>query len=127
MKTIDHWEGDKYMGKTKFFPNLLRDAIVHAVKEVRGVARLGKKIFSEKIAEHKAIKIAECTDSDELLIDIEICIEYGNQIADVAYRVQEAVIDTAAQLTSKKIRKVNVFVRGTKYKKADNGADTKQK
>ena len=124
MDTIVHLEGDKYVGRTQFFPNLLKDALMHSVKEVRGVARLGRHVLSDK-ADSKGIHISESKDSDELIIDIDLCIEYGNQVADVAYRVQEAVINAANQLTSKKIRAVNVYIRGTKYKKAEDGAKRK--
>ena len=123
MDTIVHIEGDKYVGRTQFFPNLLKDALMLSVKEVRGVARLGKKLLNDKVA-HKGIRISESKDSDELIIDIDLCIEYGNQVADVAYRVQEAVINTANQLTNKKVRKVNVHIRGTKYQAGANARKT---
>jgi uncharacterized alkaline shock family protein YloU len=124
--TIIHIENDKYIGRTKFFSNLLKDAISLSVKEVRGVARLGKKVFGDKAAATtKGVKIYESDGGNEFSVDIDICIEYGYTVADVSYRVQEAVINTAKQLSDKRISSVNIKICGTKVKKADNGEEHK--
>ena len=114
-------------GKTKFSRSLLRDALALCVREVPGVARVGKKLYVENI-KSKGIFIIESPDATSLIVEIDLCIEYGNTVADVSYRVQEAVINTAAQLTNRRISKVNVFVHGTKYKETKkSGKDNKPK
>lgn len=116
-----HVEDGKYLGQTKFAPNLLRESLALCVKEVSGVASLGKKNVVEKLVSD-AIQIKKSKDSNHLIINVYIAVLNGFAVPEVAYRVQEAVINTAAQLTTEKIDQVNIYVKGTKY-----GASTKQK
>jgi uncharacterized alkaline shock family protein YloU len=106
-----------YIGRTQFFPNLLQDALTLSVEEIRGVARLDKK----------GIKVYPTEDGTELCINVRIYVVYGSTVADVSYRVQEAVIATANQLTDKKIHQVDIFVCGVDYphKKAEDEPDNK--
>ena len=126
MDTIVHLEGEKYVGRTKFSHSLLKDALMLSVEEVRGVARVGGKAPGHK-GNNNGVRIHQSKDNDDLIIDIDLCIEYGNAVADVAYRVQESVMNTANQLTNKKVSKVNIFVRATKYKKVEDEPKHKQK
>ncbi len=117
MNTIIHEENGKYLGQTKFVKKLLLDSLVLSVQEVSGVACLGDKwvkLMPDKMA-HKAIKLKISKDSDDYIIDVHICTLHNSSVASVAYRVQEAVINTAAQLTDRKIHKVNIFIKGAKY------------
>ena len=121
MDTIVHVEDGKYLGQTKFAPNLLCESLALCVKEVSGVACLGKKNVADKLVSD-AIQIKKCKDSNHIIVNVFISVLNGFAVPEVAYRVQEAVINTAAQLTSEKIDRVNIYVKGTKY-----GASTKQK
>lgn len=112
MDTIIHIENDNYVGRTKFMGRLLKDAITLAVKDVSGVARLGHKM---KLDSNDGVKIYE--EEEGLIININLCVEYGYTVADVSYRVQETVISVAAQLTGRKIIQVNINVIGTKVTK----------
>lgn len=121
METIVHVENGEYLGQTRFANDLLRESLMLCVKEVRGVAGIGKRTSSNK-NKLKHIKISRCKDSDHLIVDINLLVSTGFAVPDVAYRVQEAVLNTATQFTNDKIDKVNIYVRGAKY-----GASTKQK
>ncbi len=110
METIVHVENGEYLGQTRFAKDLLPQSLALSVKEVRGVAGVGD------------IKIKRCKDSNHFNIDIDLIVSTGDSVPDVAYRVQEAVLNTATQFTSNKIDQVNVYVRGAKY-----GASSKQK
>ncbi len=110
METIVHVENGEYLGQTRFAKDLLPQSLALSVKDVRGVAEVGE------------IKIKPCKDSNHLIVDIELIVSTGDSVPDVAYRVQEAVLNTATQFTNDKIDKVNIYVRGAKY-----GASTKQK
>ena len=87
----------------------------------RGVASVGKKPYKNNNKD-TGIKVRRCKDSNNLLIDVNLTVLTGFSVPDVAYRVQEAVLNTASQFTKDKIDKVNIYVRGAKY-----GASTKQK
>ena len=110
METVVHIENGQYLGQTRFAKDLLPQSLALSVKEVRGVAAVEK------------IKIKRSKDSDHLVVDIDLITATGDAVPDVAYRVQEAVLNTATQFTKNKIDKVNIYVRGAKY-----GASTKQK
>jgi uncharacterized alkaline shock family protein YloU len=112
MEKIIHMENDKYIGRTQFSPKLLPDAIALTVKDVAGVARLGRKV---KLNSTDGVRIFE--EEDGLIIDIILCVEYGYTVADVSYRVQETVISTASQLIERKVSSVNIKVIGTKVTK----------
>ena len=121
METIVHIENGEYLGQTRFANDLLNESLALSIKEVRGVASVGKKPYKAK-AKDTGIKISRCKDSSNLIVDVNISVLTGFSVPDVAYRVQEAVLNTASQFTKDKIDRVNVYVRGAKY-----GASTKQK
>lgn len=121
METIVHIENGEYQGQTRFAHDLLNESLALSVKEVRGVASVGKKPYKNNIKD-TGIKVRRCKDSNNLLIDVNLTVLTGFSVPDVAYRVQEAVLNTASQFTKDKIDKVNIYVRGAKY-----GASTKQK
>ena len=119
MDTIVHVQGGKYLGQTKFAPSLLRESLALAVKEVSGVAYLGKYAGYNP---SRAIIIHRSKDSNNWVIDVKIVVLSGYAVPDVAYRVQEAVINAAAQFTDHKIDRVNILVKGANY-----GTSIKQK
>ncbi len=110
METIVHVENGQYLGQTRFAKDLLPESLELSVREVRGVAGV------------EGIKIKSCNDSNHLIVDVKLIVSTGDSVPDVAYRVQEAVLNTATQFSGHKIDKVNIYVRGAKY-----GASTKQK
>lgn len=121
METIVHIENGEYLGQTRFANHLLSESLALSIKEVRGVAGVGKKPFHEK-HKNSGIKISRCKDSNHLIVDVNLIVSTGFSVPDVAYRVQEAVLNTATQFTKDKIDKVNIYVRGAKYE-----PNTKQK
>lgn len=120
METIVHIENGEYLGQTRFAKDLLSESLALSVKEVRGVAKIGKKPYNNKTK--KGIRISRCKDSDHLIIDLNLTVMAGEPVSDVAYRVQEAVLNTVSQFSGDKVDKVNIYVRGAKY-----GASSKQK
>ncbi len=121
METIVHVENGQYLGQTRFANDLLRESLMLCIRDVRGVAGVGKNPHRDR-NRSKHIKISRCKDSDHLIVDINLTVLTGFSVPDVAYRVQEAVLNTATQFTNDKIDKVNIYVRGAKY-----GASAKQK
>lgn len=113
METIVHIEDGKYLGQTKFAPDLLKESLALGVKEVQGVSDVDRK---------HGIQINRSKDSKNFVVTVNITVLSGYAVPDVSYRVQEAVLNAAAQLTQNKIEQVNVYVRGAKY-----GTSAKQK
>ena len=49
METIVHIENGEYQGQTRFAHDLLNESLALSVKEVRGVASVGKKPYKNNI------------------------------------------------------------------------------
>ena len=120
METIVHIENGEYLGQTRFANDLLSESLALSVQDVRGVAWVGK--YPRKKKNKDNINISRCKDSNHLIVDVNIVVSTGYAVPDVAYRVQEAVLNTATQFTKDKIDQVNIYVRGAKYE-----ASNKQK
>lgn len=88
-----------------------------AVSEVPGVAGMAgsfaggiSEVFSGKKNLAKGIKV-EVTDS-EAKIDVNIIVEYGSRIPDVAFEIQNRVKKAVENMTGLKVEEVNVHVQG---------------
>ena len=88
-----------------------------AVSEVPGVAGMAggfaggiSEVFSGKKNMAKGIKV-ESTEK-EAKIDVNIIVEYGSRIPDVAYEIQTRVKKAGESMTGLKVEEVNVHVQG---------------
>ncbi len=88
----------------KFNKNALKTSMVKAIRKVEGVNEL------------KDIKVSYDKDQDISQYDIDLIIDYGMKIPDVAWNVQTAVIETVESITSKTPDEVNIHVEGVKLK-----------
>ena len=53
----------------------------------------------------------------EVRIDVNIIVEYGSRIPDVAYEIQTRVKKSVENMTGLKVSEVNVHVQGVKTEK----------
>ena len=88
-----------------------------AVSEVQGVAGMAggfaggiSEVFSGKKNLAKGIK-AEIVESTAK-IDVNIIVEYGSRIPDVAFEIQNRVKKAVESMTGLKVEEVNVHVQG---------------
>ena len=88
-----------------------------AVSEVPGVAGMAggfaggiTEVFSGKKNLAKGIKV-DIEDND-VKIDVNIIVEYGSRIPDVAFEIQNRVKKAAESMTGLKVKEVNVHVQG---------------
>ena len=88
-----------------------------AVSEVPWVAGMAggfaggiSEVFSGKKNMAKGIKV-ESTEK-EAKIDVNIIVEYGSRIPDVAYEIQTRVKKAVESMTGLKVEEVNVHVQG---------------
>ena len=88
-----------------------------AVSEVPGVAGMAggfaggiSEVFSGKKNLAKGIKV-EVTDI-EAKIDVNIIVEYGSRIPDVAFEIQNRVKKAVESMAGLKVEEVNVHVQG---------------
>ena len=88
-----------------------------AVSEVQGVASMAggfaggiTEVLSGKKNLSKGIKVD--ADEKEVRIDVNIIVEYGSRIPDVAYEIQTRVKKSVENMTGLKVSEVNVHVQG---------------
>ena len=88
-----------------------------AVSEVQGVASVSKgfaggisEVLSGKKNLAKGIKVEKTENSAK--IDVNIIVEYGTRIPDVAYEVQNRVKKAVESMTGFEVEEINVHVQG---------------
>ncbi len=95
-----------------------------AVSEVPGVASMSggfaggiTEVLSGKKNLSKGIKVD--ADEKEVKIDVNIIVEYGARIPDVAFEIQNRVKKSVENMTGLKVAEVNVHVQGVKTEKEE--------
>ena len=90
-----------------------------AVSEVAGVASMQggfaggiTEVLSGKKNLAKGIKVE--SDGNEAQIDVNIVVEYGSRIPDVAFEIQNRVKKAVESMTGLKVTEVNIHVQGVK-------------
>lgn len=88
-----------------------------AVSEVPGVAGMAggfaggiSEVFSGKKNLAKGIKV-DITEND-VKIDVNIIVEYGSRIPDVAFEIQNRVKKAVESMTGLNVEEINVHVQG---------------
>ena len=88
-----------------------------AVSEVRGVSGMSggfaggiTEVLSGKKNLAKGIKVD--INEDIAKIDVNIIVEYGSRIPDVAFEIQNRVKKSVENMTGLKVEEVNVHVQG---------------
>ena len=94
-----------------------------AASEVSGVASIAggfaggiSEVFSGKKNFAKGIKVE--TGDKDTKIDVNIIVEYGVRIPDVAYEIQTRVKKAVEGMTGLKVSEVNVHIQGVKTQQA---------
>ena len=105
-----------------------------AVSEVQGVAGMSggfaggiSEVLSGKKNLAKGIKVDK--ENGKAKIDVNIIVEYGTRIPDVAYEIQTRVKKSVENMTGFKVEEVNVHVQGVSTeitKKEENKKIDKQ-
>jgi len=93
-----------------------------AVSEVEGVYAMAggfaggiTEVLKGKKNLAKGIKVD--TESGKANIDVNIIVEYGSRIPDVAYEIQNRVKTAVENMTGLKVEAVNVHVQGVNTEK----------
>ena len=95
-----------------------------AVSEVPGVASMSggfaggiSEVLSGKKNLSKGIKVD--AGEKEVKIDVNIIVEYGSRIPDVAFEIQNRVKKSVENMTGLKVSEVNVHVQGVRTEKEE--------
>lgn len=102
-----------------------------AVSEVPGVASMSggfaggiSEVLSGKKNLSKGIKVE--ADETEVKIDVNIIVEYGTRIPDVAFEIQNRVKKSVENMTGLKVAEVNVHVQGVKTERENYEEETEK-
>ena len=103
-----------------------------AASSVPGVAEMAggfaggiSEVLSGKKNMSKGIKV-DVTDNN-VKIDVNIIVEYGSRIPDVAFEIQNRVKKSVENMTGLKTTEVNVHVQGVSAIKEDNESKNHKK
>ncbi len=99
-----------------------------AVSEVPGVAEMSggfaggiSEVLSGKKNLSKGIKVE--SGEKETKIDVNIIVEYGTRIPDVAFEIQNKVKNAVENMTGLKVVEVNVHVQGVSTQNMETSSD----
>jgi len=105
-----------------------------AVSEVQGVSGMSggfaggiSEVLSGKKNLAKGIKVEK--ENGKAKIDVNIIVEYGSRIPDVAFEIQTRVKKSVENMTGFKVEEVNVHVQGvnTDIAKKENNVNEENK
>lgn len=104
-----------------------------AASEVSGVAEMAggfaggiSEVLSGKKNLAKGIKV-EILDNKETRIDVNIIVEYGARIPDVAFEIQKRVKKSVENMTGLSVLEVNVHVQGVSTLQVEEQKQEKEK
>ncbi len=102
-----------------------------AVSEVPGVAQMSggfaggiSEVLSGKKNLSKGIKVD--AGEKETKIDVNIIVEYGVRIPDVAFEIQNKVKNAVESMTGLKVVEVNVHIQGVSTDTMENNNKTEE-
>lgn len=102
-----------------------------AVSEVQGVSGMSggfaggiSEVLSGKKNLAKGIKVEK--DENKVKIDVNIIVEYGSRIPDVAFEIQNRVKKSVEGMTGLKVEEVNVHVQGVNTESVKKEEDKKE-
>ena len=104
-------------GSIMISEDVIATIIAHAINDIEGVVNLSVKPGAD-IAEligkkswGKGVKVI-ITDDDELYVDCNVNVGYGQNVVDIAKQVQDAVTNAIENMTGVVIKSINVNVCG---------------
>ena len=102
-----------------------------AISEVPGVASMSggfaggiTEVLSGRKNLSKGVKVE--ADEKEVKIDVNIIVEYGSRIPDVAFEIQNRVKKSVENMTGLKVSEVNVHVQGVKTEREEDSEEIKE-
>ena len=92
---------EKEKGKVVYNVGILRNIVALAVAEVEGT------ISSEK---NKKSGVSLYIEKDGVYVDVSVAVQYGYNVPELAYRIQQTVKQNVENMTHFKVAEVDVHV-----------------
>ncbi len=116
-KNIKQEENEKTENGIEILNDVIAVIAGVAVSEVQGVASMSggfaggiTEVLSGKKNMAKGIKVEKTENTAK--IDVNIIVEYGSRIPDVAFEIQNRVKKSVEGMTGFKVEEVNVHIQG---------------
>ncbi len=113
-------ETEDKIGNVKISVEVIATVASIATNEIKGVAGMSgtalggiADILGGKKNKGKGVKV-EITD-DSCVIDLNIVVDYGVRIPDIAWDVQENVKNSVESMTGMTVSKINIHVDGINF------------
>lgn len=92
---------DEQDGKVVYNSGIVHNIVALAVAEVEGAVLLqGKKNG-----------ISLDLEKDGIYVDVSVCVKYGYNVPELAYRIQQSVKQSVENMTKYKVSEVDVHIR----------------
>ena len=99
-------------------PEVIASIASIEIDKLDHVKRSGNILESIGGKKSKGIKV-EFISEKSLKIDINIMVEYGKRIPDIAFIIQKNVKESVEEMTGMKAQEININVQGIYIKKED--------
>jgi len=104
-------------GKLQISEDVIADIVAHSIREVKGIVSLNMRTgadFAEFLGKKnwaRGIKVT-ISQNDDVRIDCNISVRFGENVVDVSKAAQQAVINEVESVTGLKVKSVNMNVYG---------------
>ena len=99
---------DEQGGKVVYNAGIVHNIVALAVAEVEGAVLLqGKKNG-----------ISLNLEKDGIYVDVSVCVKYGYNVPELAYRIQQSVKQSVENMTKYKVTEVDVHIRDVVFGEA---------
>ncbi|MCQ2011480.1 MAG: Asp23/Gls24 family envelope stress response protein [Sporolactobacillus sp.] len=118
-RTIEVEEQQEDLGRIEISPEVIEVIASLAAVEIVGVSDLHGNFASgmvEKLSGRnyrKGVKV-DLTD-DGITIDVQLTMNYGVSIPDVAEKVQDNIVQTLKRMTALDVHEINIHVVGVRF------------
>lgn len=118
---------DQKLGTIQIAPRVLEIIAGYAASEVKGVSKMYGS-FANSVGEllgrsdhRRGVKLVN--DADDLIIDVDVYVEYGVSVPKVAGKIQERIKQQITLMTNLVVTEVNVHVKGIIAPQEDQQVD----
>jgi uncharacterized alkaline shock family protein YloU len=113
-------------GKTTIADDVVSIIARIAAEQVEGIHQLGESSFRGMLGLGRHRGIESEVGFKEAAVDIEVIVEYGYPIKEVASQIRAAVIEGVEYMTGRKVVEVNVNVVDVYIPKIDSKSKAKR-
>lgn len=118
-------------GSIKIAEEAVATIVSLAAAKIKGVAAMSGSMASgltEKLGKKNLAKGVKVEVNDkEVIVALNIFVEYGTRIPQLALDIQNEVRDTVQTMTGLKVKEVNIYVQGISFEHNDANNEIEEK